>query len=57
MPLYEYTANLHMHTPYSDGEWYHAPIAEAAMRAGLDVIIVTDHNVWEIGRASCRERV
>ena len=24
-----------MHTPYSDGEWYHADIAAAAMRAGL----------------------
>jgi hypothetical protein len=49
MPLYEYSANLHMHTPYSDGEWYHAQIAEAALRAGLDVICVTDHNVWVKG--------
>jgi len=49
MPLYEITANLHMHTPYSDGEWYHAQIAEAAMRAGLDMICVTDHNVWVKG--------
>jgi hypothetical protein len=49
MPLYEYSANLHMHTPYSDGAWYHAQIAEAALRAGLDVICVTDHNVWVKG--------
>jgi len=49
MPLYEQIANLHMHTPYSDGEWYHAEIAEAAMRAGLDVICMTDHNVWVKG--------
>src|SRR5574337_952060 len=49
MLLYEYSANLHMHTPYSDCEWYHAQIAEAAMRAGLDVICVTDHNVWVKG--------
>ncbi len=49
MPSYEYAANLHMHTPYSDGEWYHAQIAEAAVRAGLDMICVTDHNVWVKG--------
>ncbi len=46
---HEYVANLHMHTPYSDGEWYHAQIAEAALRAGLDIICVTDHNVWVDG--------
>lgn len=33
-----------MHTPYSDGSAYHAEIAQAALRAGLDFIIVTDHN-------------
>jgi predicted metal-dependent phosphoesterase TrpH len=49
MQLFEYSANLHMHTPYSDGEWYHAQIAEAAIRAGLDLICVTDHNVWVKG--------
>lgn len=38
--------NLHMHTPYSDGEKWHAEIAEDAIKAGLDFIIVTDHNVW-----------
>lgn len=46
---HEYVANLHMHTPYSDGTWYHGQIAEAAIRAGLDVICVTDHNVWVDG--------
>ena len=45
----EYVANLHMHTPYSDGEWYHADIAAAAAKAGVDVICVTDHNVWVDG--------
>ncbi|MBI5293461.1 MAG: PHP domain-containing protein [Chloroflexi bacterium] len=49
MALTELTGNLHMHTPYSDGEWHHADIAEAALRAGLDFIIVTDHNVWVDG--------
>ncbi len=43
--FYEYSGNLHMHTPYSDGEAYHAEIAQAALSAGLDFIIVTDHNV------------
>jgi hypothetical protein len=51
MPLTELAANLHMHTPYSDGEWYHAQIAEAALNAGLDLVIVTDHNVLVAGPA------
>ena len=49
MPLFEVVCNLHMHTPYSDGEWYHAAIAQAALRAGLDCICVTDHNIWVKG--------
>lgn len=49
MPLSEHVLNAHMHTPYSDGEWSHAQIAEAALRAGLDVIYVTDHNVFVKG--------
>jgi predicted metal-dependent phosphoesterase TrpH len=51
MATFEYVTNLHMHTPYSDGEWYHAQIAEAAMQAGLDCVCVTDHNVWVKGPA------
>jgi hypothetical protein len=47
--LYELAGNLHMHTPYSDGEEWHADIAEHAIRAGLDFIVVTDHNVWVDG--------
>ncbi|MFQ5410057.1 MAG: PHP domain-containing protein, partial [Anaerolineales bacterium] len=43
--LFEYVGNLHMHTPYSDGELYHEDIAQAALAAGLDFIVVTDHNV------------
>ena len=45
----ELTVNLHMHTPYSDGHGSHQEIAEAAIRCGLDVVIVTDHNVWVNG--------
>lgn len=45
----EIVINLHMHTAYSDGVASHAEIAEAALRAGLDAVIVTDHNVWVNG--------
>lgn len=38
-----------MHTPYSDGAAYHAEIAQAAASAGLDFIVVTDHNLWVKG--------
>lgn len=47
--MFEAVGNMHMHTPYSDGEFWHAQIAEAAVNAGLDFIIVTDHNVWVDG--------
>ncbi|MBN1667203.1 MAG: PHP domain-containing protein [Anaerolineales bacterium] len=47
--MHEYLVNLHMHTPYSDGHGSHAEIAQAALKAGLDVVIVTDHNVWVNG--------
>jgi predicted metal-dependent phosphoesterase TrpH len=42
---YEYAGNLHIHTTYSDGTGTHADIAQAAIRAGLDFVIITDHNV------------
>ncbi len=45
----EIIINLHMHTPYSDGHGTHADIARAAINAGLDAVIVTDHNVWVNG--------
>jgi hypothetical protein len=45
----EIIANLHMHTTYSDGTGNHTEIAEAAIKAGLDVVIVTDHNVYVSG--------
>jgi hypothetical protein len=43
--MHEYLLNLHMHTTYSDGTGTHADIVQAAIRAGLDAVIVTDHNV------------
>ena len=45
MKLFEYSGNLHMHTRYSDGHAWHEEIAQAAIAAGLDFVMVTDHNV------------
>jgi hypothetical protein len=44
--MHEYVVNIHMHTLYSDGTATHHEIAQAALRSELDVIIITDHNVW-----------
>jgi hypothetical protein len=41
----EILVGIHMHTRYSDGTGSHADLLKAAMKAGLDAIIVTDHNV------------
>ena len=35
--MHEYVINLHIHTTYSDGNADHSEIAEAAIRAGLDM--------------------
>lgn len=43
--MHEIVLNLHMHTRYSDGTGSHKDIARAALRANLDAVIVTDHNV------------
>ena len=47
--MVEVVANLHMHTPYSDGERYHHEIAALAKQAGIDVVCVTDHNLYVRG--------
>jgi hypothetical protein len=44
--MHEIVVNIHMHTSYSDGFLSHPQIAQAALQAGLDAVIVTDHNVW-----------
>ena len=36
---------LHMHTRYSDGAGLHKDLAEAGLDAGVDVLLVSDHNV------------
>lgn len=46
---HELSVNLHMHTRYSDGHGSHSDIAQAALVAGIDAVIVTDHNVWVNG--------
>jgi len=43
--MHEIVVNLHMHTRYSDGTGTHKDIAQAAIKTGLDAVIVTDHNV------------
>lgn len=55
--MVEIVANLHMHTPYSDGELHRHDIAAAAARAGLDAVVITDHNVLVRGAAGYDERV
>ena len=43
--MQEIILNLHIHTNYSDGSLPHAEVANAAIRCGLDAIIITDHNI------------
>lgn len=47
---FELIGNFHMHTYHSDGAGSHQEVAMAAAQAGLDVITVTDHNVWVEGK-------
>ncbi len=49
--MVELVVNLHMHTTYSDGHGSHDMIAQAAIAAGVDAVLVTDHNVWVDGPA------
>jgi hypothetical protein len=47
--MHELIVNLHMHTTYSDGSAAHADLGRIALAAGVDVLLVTDHNVWVQG--------
>ena len=49
MSYFEYAGNPHVHSSYSDGTLLHAEIARAASAAGLNFVIVTDHNLWVNG--------
>jgi hypothetical protein len=46
---HELVGNLHAHTTYSDGSGGHLEVAVAALRAGLDFVATTDHNVYVEG--------
>lgn len=39
--------NLHVHTVLSDGTRTHAELARIAAEAGLDFVLITDHNVYQ----------
>lgn len=41
----EITCNLHIHSKYSDGTGSYSEILQAAAATGVDVIIMTDHNI------------
>jgi hypothetical protein len=47
--MHELIVNLHMHTTYSDGSGTHADLGQVALKTGVDVLLVTDHNVWVQG--------
>jgi hypothetical protein len=52
----EITCNIHIHSTFSDGFGTYSTISEAAAAANLDVIILTDHNVWVKGYEGYFER-
>jgi len=45
--MHEYTGNVHIHSKYSDGRLSIKEIAFLAKDAGLDFIIITDHQTLE----------
>jgi hypothetical protein len=45
----ELVGNLHSHTVFSDGAGTHKDIGRGALKAGLDFVVVTDHNVYVDG--------
>lgn len=49
LATHEFVGNLHAHSYYSDGWGDHETIARAALQAGLDFVVVTDHNVYVDG--------
>ena len=45
----EYIGSIHLHTTCSDGAASHLEVAGIAAQAGLDFLIVTDHNAFASG--------
>ncbi len=48
--IYEYVGSIHFHTTSSDGAASHEEVSRIASRAGLDFLIVADHNVLVSGK-------
>src|SRR5690606_23126786 len=42
--LFEYCGAVHVHTTYSDGFWPARDVMEAARRAGVHFLAITDHD-------------
>ena len=47
---YDLTCVVHLHSTYSDGSGTVPQIARAAQRAGIDVVLLTDHDTLEAKR-------
>jgi hypothetical protein len=47
---YDLTCVIHVHSTYSDGSGTVPEIARAAQRAGIDVVLLTDHDTLEAKR-------
>jgi hypothetical protein len=47
--MHELIVNPHNHTCFSDGNARHSEIGQAALQAGLDAVLITDHNVYVDG--------
>jgi hypothetical protein len=47
---HEYIGSIHLHTTASDGAASHEEVSQIASQAGLDFLIVTDHNVFTTGK-------
>jgi hypothetical protein len=52
----ELICNLHIHSTYSDGTGSYNEILDAAAANGVDVLIMTDHNIWVQGIEGYYER-
>ncbi|MDW8268737.1 MAG: PHP domain-containing protein, partial [Anaerolineae bacterium] len=46
-------ADLHLHTTFSDGVGTVEAVLEAARRAGLDIIAITDHDTLQGAWRAC----
>ena len=42
--MHEYIANLHVHTTFSDGSGDITEVIAAARKAGLDILLINDHD-------------